>query len=138
MSLLTYKETRPWAKAIREAVLVRKMPPWFAAPRYGKFTNDRSLSREEIQTLVAWVDAGAPEGVPADLPAPRKFLDGWNIPEPDVARMDHRRSQPVLCRHLPSGKIPLAMKAPMAHYLGSLAFRRQQTATAGPPSGRES
>ena len=62
MSLLTYRDARPWAKAIREAVLTRKMPPWFADPHYGKFSNDRSLTNNEIATLVSWVDGGAREG----------------------------------------------------------------------------
>lgn len=84
MPLLTYEQARPWAKAIKEAVLLKKMPPWFADPHYGKFVNDRSLSRKEIDTLVAWADAGAPEGDPADLPKPVRFIDGWNIGTPDV------------------------------------------------------
>src|SRR3954471_11912948 len=63
MSFMTYGETRPWAKSIKEAVVGRKMPPWFADPEYaGHFTNERSLSPAEITTLSAWVDAGAPEG----------------------------------------------------------------------------
>src|ERR1700756_463890 len=53
MSLLTYQEARPWAKAIREAVILKRMPPWYADPHYGKFSNDRSLSQSEIETLVA-------------------------------------------------------------------------------------
>src|ERR1700737_1405723 len=56
MSFLTYKETRPWAKAIREAVLIRKMPPWPADPHSGKFSNDRSLTQAEIDTLVTWAN----------------------------------------------------------------------------------
>src|SRR5579862_7909286 len=62
MSLLTYSEARPWAKAIKTAVASRKMPPWFADSKYGHFANDRTMSNADIQTLVAWVDAGAPEG----------------------------------------------------------------------------
>src|ERR1019366_6205236 len=61
-SLLTYQQARPWAKAMKEAVLLRKMPPWFADPHYGKFSNDRSLSQSDVDTLVAWADSGAPEG----------------------------------------------------------------------------
>src|ERR1700733_12751053 len=75
MSFLTYKEVRPWAKAIREAVITSKMPPWPADPHYGKFSNDRSLTRAEIDTMLAWVDAGAPEGNPADAPKPANFVD---------------------------------------------------------------
>jgi hypothetical protein len=84
MSFLTYKDARPWAKAIREAVITRKMPPWPADPHFGKFSNDRSLSREEIDTLVAWADGGAREGDPADAPKPANFVAGWSIHQPDV------------------------------------------------------
>src|ERR1700755_784194 len=83
-SLLTYEQARPWAKAIKYAVLEKKMPPWFADPQFGKFSNNASLSQSEINTLVAWVDAGAPLGEPADMPAPRKFVEGWTIPKPDI------------------------------------------------------
>jgi len=82
-SFLTYESTRPWAKAIKAAVLSKKMPPWFADPRYGHFANDRRLADGDIKTLVAWVDAGAPEGDPKDKPAPIVWRDGWNI-KPDV------------------------------------------------------
>ena len=84
MSFLTYQDARPWAKAIREAVLLKKMPPWFADPHYDKFSNDRSLSKAEIDTLVAWSETGAVEGNPNDMPAPRKFVEGWNIGQPDA------------------------------------------------------
>jgi len=84
MQLLTYKEVRPWAKAIREVVTTHKMPPWPADPHFGKFSNDRSLTREEIGMLLAWVDGGAAEGNPADAPKPAQFVDGWGIHKPDV------------------------------------------------------
>ncbi|HXJ41285.1 MAG TPA: cytochrome c [Bryobacteraceae bacterium] len=83
-SLLTYEQARPWAKAIKGAVQERKMPPWFADPHYGKFSNDSSLTQIEIDTIVAWVDAGAPKGDPKDLPPARTFADGWAIPKPDA------------------------------------------------------
>jgi hypothetical protein len=83
MSLLTFKETRPWARAMKQAVLTKRMPPWFADPLYGHFRNDRSLPQKDIDTLVSWVDAGAPEGDPGDLPQPVAFVDGWNIDKPD-------------------------------------------------------
>ncbi|PWU08692.1 MAG: thiol-disulfide isomerase [Terriglobia bacterium] len=82
-SFLTYDSTRPWAKAIKTAVLTRKMPPWFADPKYGHFANDRRLSDREMQTIAAWVDAGAPEGNTKDKPAPAEWTEGWNI-KPDV------------------------------------------------------
>ena len=84
-SLLNYKEARPWAASMKEAVKLKKMPPWNADPHFGKFSNDRSLSQGDIDTLVSWADHGAPEGNPKDLPAPVKFVDGWNIGKPDVA-----------------------------------------------------
>jgi hypothetical protein len=84
MPFRSYAETRPWAKAIREQVIARKMPPWFADPNYGHFANDRSLTHAQIETLAAWVNAGAPAGDPKDAPAPRDWPDGWNIGKPDV------------------------------------------------------
>jgi len=84
MSFVTYKDARPWAKAMREAVLTKKMPPWFADARYGKWHNDPSLTPAEIQKIVAWADGGAPEGDPKEKPAPRQFVDGWRIGAPDA------------------------------------------------------
>ena len=83
-SLLTYQQARPWAKAIKEAVRLKKMPPWFADPHYGKFSNDHSLAAKDVDAIAAWADAGAPEGDPKDLPAPLSFVEGWSIPKPDV------------------------------------------------------
>ncbi|MGH2400049.1 MAG: c-type cytochrome, partial [bacterium] len=83
-SMLTYRDTRPWAKAIKLAVSSRAMPPWFADPRYGHFNNDRSLKQAEIDTIVAWVDSGAQEGDPAAAPPPIEWPEGgWQI-KPDV------------------------------------------------------
>ena len=84
MSLMTYQEVRPWAKAIRERVVERSMPPWFADPHYGKFANDPSLSQNEIDTVVAWVNAGSPKGDDKDLPPAPRFTAGWTIGQPDV------------------------------------------------------
>ena len=81
MSFLTYADTRPWAKAMKEAVLTKKMPPWFAEK--GHFANDRSLSPDQINTLVSWADNGAPEGDVKDKPAPLTFQSGWNL-KPDM------------------------------------------------------
>jgi hypothetical protein len=83
MSFLTYKDTRPWAKAIKTAVVSRKMPPWFADPNYGHFANDRTLSDATIKTLVAWADGGALEGNAKDAPPPVAFMDGWSL-KPDM------------------------------------------------------
>lgn len=83
MPFLTYQQTRPWAKAIRTAVLSRKMPPWFVsnevAPCCGKFSNDRSLTANERDALVQWADSGAIAGDPHDAPAPRTWVAGWNL-----------------------------------------------------------
>jgi hypothetical protein len=84
MPLIAFKEVRPWAKAIREKVLERSMPPWLADAAYGHFSNDRRLSRKEIDTIVAWVDAGALPGEDRDLPPTPKFEEGWTIGKPDV------------------------------------------------------
>ena len=83
MSLLTYSEARPWAKALKTAVITQKMPPWFADPKYGHFANDRRLSPEEIGILSAWADNGAPEGDAKDRPPARTFPEGWRL-KPDM------------------------------------------------------
>ena len=84
MPLVTYAETKPWARKIAAAVDMKMMPPWFADPRYGKFSNDPSLSAEQIKTIAAWADAGAPPGDVRDAPAPRQWNGDWNIPRPDA------------------------------------------------------
>jgi mono/diheme cytochrome c family protein len=84
MSLLTYEETRPWAKSIREKVASGQMPPWHAVAPHGTFANDRRLSEQEKDTLIRWVDGGAPKGDPKDLPPAPTFTDGWEIGAPDV------------------------------------------------------
>jgi hypothetical protein len=84
MSFLTYEGTRPFAAAIREAVITKKMPPWGADPAHGKFANDPTLTDAERNTLLAWVDAKAPAGNRKDAPEPRKFVEGWNIGQPDM------------------------------------------------------
>jgi hypothetical protein len=84
MPLTTYQEARPWAKAIKQAVLRRVMPPWLADPHYGTFRNDRTLSEQDVKTLVAWADGGAPEGDPKQTAAVPHFETGWNIGKPDV------------------------------------------------------
>lgn len=84
MPLVTYKDTQPWAAGIRDAVRSKAMPPWFADPCCGHFVDDPSLTADQIQTLSAWADAGAPEGKPSDAPAPVSWTDGWNITQPDA------------------------------------------------------
>jgi len=84
MSLLSYKDARPWAKSIKEKVATGVMPPWHADPHYGAFENDRRLSQKDIDTIVSWVDQGAKEGNPKDMPPTPQFAEGWNIGKPDV------------------------------------------------------
>jgi hypothetical protein len=81
MSLISYKDARPWAKAMKVAVVTKKMPPWFAD--YGHFANDRTLSPADVDTLVTWANNGAPEGDAKDAPPPLTFPDGWQI-KPDM------------------------------------------------------
>jgi hypothetical protein len=84
MSFLSYDTTRPFAKAMKAAVMSRKMPPWFADPQYSHFSNDRSLKQEDIDTIVKWVDGGALQGDPADAPAAIQWLEnGWTT-QPDM------------------------------------------------------
>jgi hypothetical protein len=84
MSLLTYKDARPWAASIREKVANRVMPPWNADPRYGKWQNDPHLTEQEIATVVNWAGQGGPEGNPKDVPPLPAIAEGWHIGKPDV------------------------------------------------------
>src|SRR5204863_10111444 len=84
MPFLTYEQTRPWAKAIRSAVLRRVMPPWHADPEFGMFSNDRSLTSSETKKLVEWANNGAPEGSPADAPPPRIIGKGRCMEKPEL------------------------------------------------------
>ena len=87
MSLMTYEETRPWARAIASKVEAKEMPPWFASAPSGIFENERGLTDAEIRTISAWVDAGAPAGDRAAAPPPKVFAeaanDGWSHGTPD-------------------------------------------------------
>ena len=84
MSFLNYQSTRPWAKAMKLAVSTGKMPPWFADPRYGHFENDRTLPQSDIDTIMKWADASAPEGDAKDAPPPVQWPEnGWRI-KPDI------------------------------------------------------
>jgi mono/diheme cytochrome c family protein len=83
-SVMSYKEVRPWAKSIREKVVSREMPPWHADAAYDHFKNDRRLTRNEIDTILKWVDGGAAEGDSKDLPPSPEFVEGWSIGKPDL------------------------------------------------------
>jgi thiol-disulfide isomerase/thioredoxin len=83
-ALRTHADAAAWSAAIREAVGERRMPPWHADPAHGTFRNCRRLADADRDTLLAWIDQGCPEGDPADLPPPRKFVKGWRIGKPDA------------------------------------------------------
>ena len=95
MSLLTYSEARPWAKSIREKVANREMPPWHADPKYGEWRNDRRISQEAINTILAWVNNGAKEGDPKDLPPMPEYTPGWRIGKPDQTFSAPEQSVPA-------------------------------------------
>ncbi|HEX5033694.1 MAG TPA: thiol-disulfide isomerase, partial [bacterium] len=82
--LIAYAQVRPQARAIRAAVLQKKMPPWFAAEASHPFSNDLSLTSAQIETHKHWADNGAPRGNPDDAPPARPFTEGWNISPPDA------------------------------------------------------
>ncbi|HXW05487.1 MAG TPA: hypothetical protein VD833_09665 [Vicinamibacterales bacterium] len=84
MSLLTYKEARPHARAIRAEIRDGNMPPWHADAPHGTFLNERGLTDAERDVLIRWVSNGAPEGDPKDLPALPIYPEGWAIGQPDV------------------------------------------------------
>ncbi len=82
-SLMTYEDARPWAKAIKEELLERRMPPWHAVKGYGDFSNRPSLTQHEIDVIVSWVEGGAPKGEDKDLP-PRTVAADWPLGKPDL------------------------------------------------------
>jgi mono/diheme cytochrome c family protein len=84
MPLVTYEQIRPWAPAIATSVKTGMMPPWFADPRFGHFSNDPSLTPQQIATVLAWVEGGTPAGNPEDAPPAPQWAEGWNIAKPDV------------------------------------------------------
>ncbi len=91
--LTDYAEVVGWAETMQEVVHQGRMPPWFANPEYGKFANDARLTGDEKRLLGDWIAAGCPEGDPAQLPPPRQFTVGWQIPQPD--QVIYIREEPV-------------------------------------------
>ena len=83
-ALTSYQDAAAWAETIGEVVHARRMPPWDASPKVGKFADDPSLSEAEIKLIEQWVENGVPEGNPKELPKPVQFADGWRIPKPDL------------------------------------------------------
>jgi hypothetical protein len=108
----SYEEARRYAGAISKAAAEKTMPPWFADPSVGHFSNDPSLSAEEIATVAAWSGAGARSGDKKDAPAPRNWAEGWSIPKPDLIL---KMPQPVL---LPaSGDIEYTYEIVPTHFV---------------------
>jgi mono/diheme cytochrome c family protein len=83
-SLMNHEDAVKWADNIKEAVADKRMPPWYADPKYGKFSNDRRLKKEDVETLMAWIDTGMEMGDKKDLPPEKTYADGWTIGKPDV------------------------------------------------------
>jgi peroxiredoxin len=103
-ALIDYEEVKGWGEMIKEVLSEGRMPPWLASPKFGHFSNDPRLSEPDKKLIFAWVDNGCPEGDPADLPAPRQWVDGWTIGEPDqVVRMTETYKVPA------EGVIPYKM-----------------------------
>lgn len=97
-SLLNYSEARPWAKAMQEEVLERRMPPWGAVKGFGDFRNDQALTPEQIELVADWVEGGAPEGEPKDLPEPLKEkppAPDPQTPAPLAAGADYKLMHPL-------------------------------------------
>lgn len=93
MSLMTYDEARPWAKAIKEELLEKRMPPWHAVRGYGEFRNAPVITQREIDLIVNWVEGGAPKGDDKDLPAGPLWLDDWSLGNPDLILKPQTESQ---------------------------------------------
>jgi len=114
MSLMSYNDVRPWARAIKLQVVTRTMPPWHAEGEPGKWRNDRRLSQTEIDKIVAWVDAGAPRGNDSDMPAPPQFAQGWNGPG---------GRPPDLVIEAPEMKVPAEGESPWQFVFVKLPFK---------------
>jgi hypothetical protein len=84
-SLLTYSDARPWAEAIKEEVLARRMPPWGAVKGFGDFRNDQALTPEQLELIESWADGGVPEGEPVDLPPPATYTAAAPVSRPHGA-----------------------------------------------------
>ena len=117
MPLGNYKQARPWAKAILEAVKSKTMPPWFADERFGHFKNDPRLTPQEIETIQQWVASGATEGPPP--PPARAWVVGWSIPKPDLIL---EMPQPV--------RVPVEGELPYQHIVLKGQFKEDKWVTA--------
>ena len=112
MSLMSYEEVRPWARAIKTKVVSRTMPPWYAEGEHGKWRNDRRLSQAEIDKIVAWADAGAPRGSDP-VPPPPQLAHGWNHPS---------GRPPDFVIEAPELKVPAEGESPWQYVYAKLPF----------------
>jgi peroxiredoxin len=104
MPLLTYEDAYAWGEMIAEVVKDRRMPPWYADPKHGKFSNDRSLPIKDRDLLLTWIEQGMPKGDPKLAPKPRQFVEGWTIGQPDlVVTMPKAFEVPA---EMPKGGVP--------------------------------
>jgi peroxiredoxin len=83
-SLTSYQDVSAWAETLREVIDNQRMPPWYANPQYGEFSNDARMSNDEKRLIAEWIENGCPQGDPTKLPAPATFAEGWRIPKPDL------------------------------------------------------
>ena len=117
----TYEQARRYAAAIRIATQEKTMPPWFADPRIGQFSNDPSLTPQQIATLAAWAEAKAPAGDPRDAPAPQRWAESWTIPKPDVVlKMPEGVSLPA------AGAVEYTYEIVPAHFTGDRWVRMSE------------
>jgi hypothetical protein len=114
MSLVSYSDVRPWARAIKTKIVSRQMPPWYAEGEPGKWRNDRRLTQAEIDKIVAWIDAGAPRGDDRDLPTLPQFARGWNHPS---------GKPPDLIIEAPEQSVPAEGEAPWTNVYVKLPFK---------------
>ena len=121
MSLLSYKEARPWAKSIARAVKNQDMPPWSGESDRHTWSNDLSLSDETIERITAWVEAGAPEGDPAAMPEAPTFPDSWTLGEPDYVIELDRVEVPAEGDDLFPKQIK-KIELPEAHWVRAIEF----------------
>jgi hypothetical protein len=127
MALTTYKEARPWAVAIKEEILERKMPPWSAAGGYGHFTNDMSLTAREISLILSWTDGGAPSGVlladedkqPVFVPS----LTSWEQGEPDEVLTVAEKTTVAAGSPFRVEKFPIANPSKQMRWLRAVQFK---------------
>lgn len=115
-ALTDYREVVGWAETIEEVVREQRMPPWHADPKHGKFANSAQMPEGEKDLIRMWLEAGAPEGDPKDLPAPRQFLEGWRIPKPD--QVIYMREEPF--------KIPATGELKYQYFIADPGFKEDK------------